>query len=84
MRSDIFFDKMNTYFIGISWATDDFDPACLTGLIMIKSGKGICYNRSLQSPDYHWFLFDGNTKNQKEIPRRFHTLFAAEIEELDE
>lgn len=83
-EDDIFFDKMNTYFISMSWATDDFDPACLTGLILVKSGNGISYNRNLQSPDYRWFLFDGNTKNQKEIPGHFHTLFAAEIEELDE
>ncbi|MDW0272086.1 MAG: hypothetical protein QN834_11860, partial [Nitrososphaeraceae archaeon] len=79
---NIIFEKLNNYFISISWGTDDFDHNCLTALVMIKSVKGICYSRSLQSPDYHWFLFDGNTQRQKDISGRFHTMFAAEIEEL--
>jgi hypothetical protein len=83
-EEDIFFDKLNTYFISMSWVADDFDHHCLTGLVMIKSRKGICYSRTLQSLDYHWFLFDGHSKKQKETPGRFHTLFAAEIEELQE
>ena len=80
----IYFEKLHHYFISMSWVDDDFDHYCLTGMIMIKSRKGISYSRNLLSPDYRWFLFDGNTQKHKETPGRFHTMFAAEIEALQE
>jgi hypothetical protein len=82
-QENIYLTKLKAFFISISWDTDFSDKNCTTILYLKKSVKGISFSRHLLLPDYHWFTFDGNTLQQKEIPGRFHTLFAAEIELLE-
>jgi len=64
-EGDIFFDKLNTYFISMNWVTEDFDPYCLTVLVMKKSVKEISYSRNLQSLDYRLFFLTATQRTKK-------------------
>lgn len=82
MQSEhIYFTNQKGFFVSVSWNNESTQNTCLTILPLLKSPVGISYNRSLQSPDYHWFIFNGNTAiSQKD--GRYRTAFAVELEEI--
>lgn len=85
LESDnIYFDGIKKFFIGLSWDTENSDKSCTTLIILMSSTKGITYNRTLVQEDYNWFLFHGSNRKENGIPVRYHTIFAAEIEVLED
>jgi len=71
----------NDFVIGISWPTDSSfaDPSTI---IMIQSHDGRSFTRNLYSPDYGWFVMQGI--NGKVANGPLHTIYAAELERLDQ
>lgn len=82
-NENIFFVKQKKFFISISWDTENSNKNCLTGILLFRHSEGICYNRTITQKDYSWFQFYGNLPNSSN-KEYFSTIFAAEIEEMEE
>jgi len=83
-KDDIYFKDISRFHIGLSWDTDYTGTSCTSVLILMKTAKGMTYSRTLVAENYQWSLFKGGTLRLKESSERYHTIFAAEIEALED
>ena len=85
LRSDnIYLGDTKHFYIGISWNTDISSQNCWTVLILLRSQEGMTYSRHLSARDYVWFPLYLHRPLEEEGKRRFRTMFAAEIEALED
>jgi hypothetical protein len=83
-EDDIYFSDMRRFHIGLSWDRNYTGTYCASVLILMRTVKGITYSRTLVAENYNWFLLKGGTLRLKESSERYHTIFAAEIEALQD
>lgn len=85
LRSDnIYLGDTKHFYVGISWNTDTVSQNCRTILILLRSQESASYSRHLSSRDYVWFPLYLHRLGEEENSRPFRTMFAAEIEALED
>lgn len=81
---NIYLGDAKQFYIGISWNSDTTSQNCRTVLILLRSQEGVTYSRHLMDRAYNWFPLYLHLLGDEGNQVRYRTMFAAELEELED
>ncbi|MCU0321644.1 MAG: carboxypeptidase-like regulatory domain-containing protein [Chitinophagaceae bacterium] len=80
-EDNIVLRNKNSIAISFSWIEPSENNFCGTGLFLRKGITGVCFSRSIFSPEHNWAVFNGNKKAEDQSKGLYRTMFLIELSE---